>query len=142
MKRAIAGRDAPTLFALTIAECDSFRLVCETTDPPLDYLVPASRAVLAEIRAVNADAGSAIAGYTHDAGAHVHVFTTRRHANAVRRRIPGGRGRREGPRAVARLRGPTARRTVALGAFFFAADRRFGFFAPPVRRRAAGFSTV
>jgi diphosphomevalonate decarboxylase len=87
MKRAIAARDAATLFGQVIAECDSFRLVCETTDPPLDYLVPASRAVLAEIRRVNAEAGSAIAGYTHDAGAHVHVFTTRRHANTVRRRI-------------------------------------------------------
>jgi diphosphomevalonate decarboxylase len=92
MKRAIAARDAPTLFDQTMVECDSFRLVCETTDPPLDYLVPASRGVLASVRAANAGAGTAVAGYTHDAGAHVHVFTTKRHARAVRRtlaRVPG-----------------------------------------------------
>jgi diphosphomevalonate decarboxylase len=92
MKRAIAARDAAALFEQTMVECDSFRLVCETTDPPLDYLVPASRAVLAEVRAANAEAGAAIAGYTHDAGAHVHVFTTKRHASALRRRLRAVRG--------------------------------------------------
>jgi diphosphomevalonate decarboxylase len=87
MKRAIAERDAPALFEQTMVECDSFRRVCETTDPPLDYLVPASRAVLAAVRSANADAGGTVAGYTHDAGAHVHVFTTRRHARALRRTL-------------------------------------------------------
>jgi len=86
-QRAIAARDAPALFDLTMVECDNFRLVCETTDPTLDYLVPASRAVLAEVRAANDEAGTTVAGYTHDAGAHVHVFTTKRHAAALRRRL-------------------------------------------------------
>jgi len=87
MKRAVSVRDAPALFDLTMVECDSFRLVCETTDPPLDYLVPASRAVLAAVRSTNTEAGATIAGYTHDAGAHVHVFTTRRYARSLRRRL-------------------------------------------------------
>jgi diphosphomevalonate decarboxylase len=113
MKRAIAARDAAGLFGLVIDECDSFRLVCESTDPSLDYLVPASRAVLQAVRDANAEAGSAVAGYTHDAGAHVHVFTTKRHAAALRRRLrkvsgvekvlvlapgPGGRAIRRGLR--------------------------------------------
>jgi diphosphomevalonate decarboxylase len=87
MKRAIAERDAPALFDRTIEECDSFRRVCETTRPSLDYLVPASRRVLAEVRAANEENGTTIAGYTHDAGAHVHVFTTRPHAPRLRRRL-------------------------------------------------------
>ncbi|MCI4320700.1 MAG: diphosphomevalonate decarboxylase [Thermoplasmata archaeon] len=87
MKRAIAVRDAPTLFDLTMEECDSFRNVCETTVPTLDYLVPASRAVLADVRAANEENGTTLAGYTHDAGAHVHVFTLQRHAGTLRRRL-------------------------------------------------------
>lgn len=112
MKRAIGARDAPTLFDLTMEECDSFRLVCETTRPSLDYLVPASRAVLQEVRLANDEYGAALAGYTHDAGAHVHVFTLRRHAARLRRRLgrlpgvervlalspgPGGRALRRWP---------------------------------------------
>ena len=46
MRRAIGARDAETLFELVIEECDSFRLVCETTDPPLDYLTGTSRRLL------------------------------------------------------------------------------------------------
>jgi diphosphomevalonate decarboxylase len=92
MKRAIAARDAPTLFDLTMEECDSFRSVCETTEPTLDYLVPASRAVLAAIRAANEENGTTLAGYTHDAGAHVHVFTLQRHAGKLRRRLSAIQG--------------------------------------------------
>jgi len=87
MKRAIGERDGPRLFDLTIEECDSFRRVCETTEPSLDYLVPASRAVLTEVRAANEENGPSVAGYTHDAGAHVHVFTLRRSAGPLRRRL-------------------------------------------------------
>jgi len=89
MRRAIGQRDAITLFPLIMEECDEFRDVCETTRPPLDYLTPASRAVLGEVRALNRAAGRPIAAYTHDAGAHVHVFTLRRHALRVRRALAG-----------------------------------------------------
>jgi diphosphomevalonate decarboxylase len=85
--RAIRARDAAKLFPLIMEECDSFRDVCETTRPPLDYLTPASRAVLAEVRALNRAAGRPVAAYTHDAGAHVHIFTLARHLRAVRRRL-------------------------------------------------------
>ena len=106
MKRAIAKRDAATLFDQTMAECDSFRRVCETTEPSLDYLVPASRAVLAAVRAANEEAGGVLAGYTHDAGAHVHVFTTKPHAAKLARRL----GRIPGVEKVLRLRaGPGGR---------------------------------
>lgn len=94
MRRAIGARDAGRLFPLIMEECDSFREVCETTRPALDYLTSASRAVLAEVRGANRTAGRPIAAYTHDAGAHVHVFTLRRHAPALRRRlaaVPGVR---------------------------------------------------
>ncbi len=87
LKRAIAGRDAEALFPLVMEECDDFRDVCETTRPPLDYLTPASRAVLEEVRRVNLEAGRAVAGYTHDAGAHVHVFVLERDAARLRRRL-------------------------------------------------------
>jgi diphosphomevalonate decarboxylase len=92
IRRAVARRDAEALFAATIEECDSFRSVCETTDPPLDYLTATSRAILAAVRAANAQAGRPIAAYTHDAGAHVHVFTLATELPALRRRlsrIPG-----------------------------------------------------
>jgi diphosphomevalonate decarboxylase len=92
MRRAIGERDAEALFDLVIEECDSFRLVCETTDPPLDYLTGTSRRLLEGVRDANAARGRTIAGYTHDAGAHVHVFTTRGELARVRRaldRLPG-----------------------------------------------------
>ncbi|HTT14701.1 MAG TPA: diphosphomevalonate decarboxylase [Thermoplasmata archaeon] len=92
MKAAIGARDAERLFPLVMEECDSFRTVCETTVPSLDYLTATSRAILAEVRALNRDRGRPVAAYTHDAGAHVHVFTLRRHLPAVRRaiaRLPG-----------------------------------------------------
>jgi len=92
--RAIAARDADRLFPLVMEESDSFRGVCETTRPSLDYLTPGSRAVLAEVRALNRAAGRPVAAYTHDAGAHVHVFTLAPHLARVRRsiaRVPGVR---------------------------------------------------
>jgi diphosphomevalonate decarboxylase len=93
--RAIGARNAKLLFPLVMEECDSFRNVCETTRPPLDYLTPASRAVLAEVRALNRAAGRPVAAYTHDAGAHVHVFTLAGHLRAVRRRLAAVPGVRE-----------------------------------------------
>ncbi len=89
MRRAIGDRDADRLFPLVMEECDSFREVCETTRPTLDYLTATSRAVLGEVRALNREAGRPLAAYTHDAGAHVHVFTLDRHLPRVRRRIAG-----------------------------------------------------
>lgn len=87
LKRAIRQRDARTFFATIIEECDSFRRVCETTLPTLDYLTPTSRAILEEVRAANARAGRPIAAYTHDAGAHVHVFTQMKDLPRLRRRL-------------------------------------------------------
>jgi diphosphomevalonate decarboxylase len=87
MVRAIRDRDAATLFPLVMEECDDFRAVCETTVPPLDYLTSVSRAVLAEVRAANDERGAPIAAYTHDAGAHVHVFALREHAPILQRRL-------------------------------------------------------
>ncbi len=87
IRRAIRRRDARSLFPLVMEECDSFREVCETTVPKLDYLTPASRQVLALVRRINAEAGRPVAAYTHDAGAHVHVFVEARDARRVRRRL-------------------------------------------------------
>ena len=87
IRAAVGARRADRLFALVMEECDSFRLVCETTVPSLDYLTATSRAILAEVRALNRAAGRTLAGYTHDAGAHVHVFTLARDLAAVRRRL-------------------------------------------------------
>ncbi|HTZ61823.1 MAG TPA: diphosphomevalonate decarboxylase [Thermoplasmata archaeon] len=87
IRAAIGARDAGRLLPLVMEECDSFRLVCETTTPTLDYLTPTSRWILEEVRAMNRAAGRAVAGYTHDAGAHVHVFTLRRDLPSVRRRL-------------------------------------------------------
>jgi diphosphomevalonate decarboxylase len=85
--RAIRDRSADRLFPAVMEECDSFREVCETTRPSLDYLTATSRAILGEVRALNREAGHPIAGYTHDAGAHVHVFTLERELPHVRRRL-------------------------------------------------------
>jgi len=87
IQRAIGTRDAARLFPLIMEECDSFREVCETTRPSLDYLTTTSRAILGEVRALNREAGHAIAGYTHDAGAHVHVFALERDLGRIRRRL-------------------------------------------------------
>lgn len=92
MRAAIGARRADRLFPLVMEECDSFRRVCETTVPSLDYLTGTSRAILAEVRAINDDAGRPIAAYTHDAGAHVHVFTLRRDLARVRGRLATIRG--------------------------------------------------
>ncbi|MCI4319584.1 MAG: diphosphomevalonate decarboxylase [Thermoplasmata archaeon] len=87
MIRAIRDRDARALFPVVMEECDDFRAVCESTVPTLDYLTPVSRAVLAEVRAANSELGEPIAAYTHDAGAHVHVFTLEKHAEMLQRRL-------------------------------------------------------
>lgn len=87
LRRAVGARDPDRLFPLVMEECDSFREVCETTRPSLDYLTATSRAILGEVRAANREAGRPVAAYTHDAGAHVHVFTLGRHLSAVRRRL-------------------------------------------------------
>ncbi|MGI0067742.1 MAG: diphosphomevalonate decarboxylase, partial [Thermoplasmata archaeon] len=89
IRRAISRRDSRTLFPLIMEECDSFRRVCETTVPSLDYLTASSRAVLAEVRSMNDAARRPIAAYTHDAGAHVHVFALAGDSGAVRRRLGG-----------------------------------------------------
>ncbi len=92
MQAAIILRDPDRLFPVVMEECDSFREVCETTDPPLDYLTPSSRAILDEVRSINDEAGRYLAAYTHDAGAHVHVFTTAPYARSIARRLGALRG--------------------------------------------------
>ncbi len=89
IRAALRRRDPDELFPLIMEECDSFRTVCETTVPSLDYLSRTSRAVLDEVRALNAEAGRPIAAYTHDAGAHLHVFTLAKDARTVRARLRG-----------------------------------------------------
>ena len=92
IRRALRERDAFVLFPQIMEECDSFRRVCETTVPPLDYLAAGSRATIEEIRRINREAARSLAAYTHDAGAHLHVFTHRKDAPRLRRRlakIPG-----------------------------------------------------
>jgi len=114
IRAAIARRDPDRLFPLVMEECDSFREVCETTRPSLDYLTDTSRTVLDAIVALNRTAGRPIAAYTHDAGAHVHVFTLDRHLARVRRAVAGIDGVertlvvRPGPGAHRRAE-PTAR---------------------------------
>jgi diphosphomevalonate decarboxylase len=110
IRRAIRRRDARALFPLVMEECDSFREVCETTEPPLDYLTPTSREILSLVRSINARAGRPVAAYTHDAGAHVHLFVEAHDAPRVRRAIAGVDGVEE----VRTLRpGPGARRVAA-----------------------------
>ncbi|HYA70828.1 MAG TPA: diphosphomevalonate decarboxylase [Thermoplasmata archaeon] len=87
IRTAIGARDAQRLFPLVMEECDSFREVCETTRPSLDYLTTTSRALLAEVRSINREAGRSVAAYTHDAGAHLHVFALARDVVKVRRRL-------------------------------------------------------
>ncbi|MCI4352211.1 MAG: diphosphomevalonate decarboxylase [Thermoplasmata archaeon] len=92
LRTALRTRSADRFLALIMEECDDFRRVCETTVPSLDYLTPSSRAVLAAVLDLNRRAGHPVAGYTHDAGAHVHVFTFQKYVPRVRsrlRRIPG-----------------------------------------------------
>ncbi len=106
VRAAISARDPDRLFPVVMDECDSFREVCETTRPPLDYLTATSRAILAEVRSLNRAEGRAVAGYTHDAGAHVHVFTLAPDARRVRGRL----ARLPGVRRTLLLRpGPGAR---------------------------------
>ncbi|MGI0054968.1 MAG: diphosphomevalonate decarboxylase [Thermoplasmata archaeon] len=95
MRRAIGRRDACTLFPLIMEECDSFRKVCETTSPSLDYLTEDSRRAIDEVRSLNEEVGRPIAAYTHDAGAHLHIFTLAADAGMVRRRLAHLRGVQE-----------------------------------------------
>jgi diphosphomevalonate decarboxylase len=84
LRRALRLKDARALFPLIMEECDEFRHVCESTDPPLDYLTGTSREVLAAVQELNRNAGRPVAAYTHDAGAHVHVFTLRKELPLLR----------------------------------------------------------
>jgi diphosphomevalonate decarboxylase len=129
IRAAIGRRDADRLFPLVMEECDSFRRVCETSRPSLDYLTTTSRAIVAAVRALDRAAGRPIAAYTHDAGAHVHVFTLARHLARVRAALDPIAGiervlvLRPGPgahpagrsAAAARARAGRSRRTAARG---------------------------
>jgi diphosphomevalonate decarboxylase len=134
IRAAIGERRADRLFPPVMEECDSFRKVCETSRPSLDYLTSTSRSVLDAVRAANRRASSPIAAYTHDAGAHVHVFTLQRHLARLRRELsdldgvdrvfvvrPGPGARPEGaPRSVpaspkAKARAGRSRATAARG---------------------------
>ncbi len=107
IRRALRDRDAEALFPLVMEECDSFREVCETTRPALDYLTATSRAILAQVRTLNRAAGRPLAAYTHDAGAHVHVFTLEPDFARVRARL----ARLPGVRRALQVRpGPGGRR--------------------------------
>lgn len=114
VRRALRLREERALFRLIMEECDEFRHVCETTDPPLDYLTPTSRELLAAVEELNHGPDGPIAGYTHDAGAHLHLFVLRKDLRRLREAVrpvrgvartyttgagPGGRylGRRRGP---------------------------------------------
>jgi diphosphomevalonate decarboxylase len=105
MVRAIRRRDAPELFGLMIEECDSFRSVCEGTRPSLDYLTKTSRRILTAVRELNRVRGESVVGYTHDAGAHLHLFLQEETVPELRRAlrpIPGIRSKlllRPGPGA-------------------------------------------
>jgi diphosphomevalonate decarboxylase len=87
VRRAIRARDPERLFPLLMEECDDFRRVCESTVPPLDYLTDTSRAILSAVRALNSERGRPVVGYTHDAGAHVHLFLEERELPALRRSL-------------------------------------------------------
>jgi diphosphomevalonate decarboxylase len=87
IRAALRARDPNRLFPLIMEECDDFREVCESTNPKLDYLTRTSRDVLEEVRSINRSFGRPVAAYTHDAGAHVHVFTLTRHRSKVARRV-------------------------------------------------------
>jgi diphosphomevalonate decarboxylase len=89
MKRALARRDSESLFSGLIEECDDFRRVCETTRPSLDYLTSTSRAILGAVRSLNAYEDRSVAGYTHDAGAHVHLFVLEGDLPRLRRALRG-----------------------------------------------------
>lgn len=89
IRRALADRNAARLFPLLIEECDDFRAVCEGTRPPLDYLTDTSREILEAVRSLNRSAGRPVAGYTHDAGAHVHIFTLRPELPRLRAALEG-----------------------------------------------------
>lgn len=89
IRAAIGARDARRLFPLVMEECDSFREVCESTRPSLDYLTSTSRALLGEVRTINREARRPVAAYTHDAGAHLHVFALAPDAAKLRRRLGG-----------------------------------------------------
>ncbi|HEV2317992.1 MAG TPA: diphosphomevalonate decarboxylase [Thermoplasmata archaeon] len=92
IRQALGDRDSARLFPLIIEECDEFRAVCESTVPTLDYLTGTSRTILEAVRRLNRQEGRAVVGYTHDAGAHVHLFALRRDLPLIRtmlRPLPG-----------------------------------------------------
>jgi diphosphomevalonate decarboxylase len=92
VRRLIRNRDGPRLFDQIMEECDDFRHVCETSDPPLDYLTDTSRNLLDAVRDLNRSQKRTVAGYTHDAGAHVHVFALKADLPLLRRELKGVRG--------------------------------------------------
>jgi diphosphomevalonate decarboxylase len=92
IRKAIRERDSATLFPRLIEECDEFRAVCESTRPALDYLTGTSREILARVRRLNAEAGRPVVGYTHDAGAHVHLFVLRPDLARLRKALRPIRG--------------------------------------------------
>jgi diphosphomevalonate decarboxylase len=89
VRTALRQRDSEHLFRLLMEECDEFRAVCETTTPALDYLTSTSREILDAVRRLNSETGRTLTGYTHDAGAHLHLFTLERDLPRVRRAVRG-----------------------------------------------------
>ena len=66
--RAIAVRDLPALAAAAMRDSNQLHAICLDTVPPLVYMTDVGHAACALVHALNAAAGTAVAGYTFDAG--------------------------------------------------------------------------
>ncbi|KAL1305569.1 hypothetical protein AAFC00_007175 [Neodothiora populina] len=83
MKKAIAERDFASFAALTTKDSNSFHATCLDTDPPIFYMNDTSRAAIAMVEAINANAGKTIAAYTFDAGPNAVVYYLAEHETSV-----------------------------------------------------------
>ena len=85
VKKAVLAKDFASFGALIMRESNDMHSVMLDTVPPIFYLNDYSKSVIYAVNDYNDLQGEVKAGYTFDAGPNAHVYTTEKHASAIRK---------------------------------------------------------
>jgi len=92
VRRSIKERDFGGMARVIMEESDSMHAVMLDSWPPIIYLKGPSLEVIDRVVELNASFGRNVAAYTFDAGPNAHVYTTKEHADEVRRMLSSMEG--------------------------------------------------
>eukprot|EP01061_Rhynchopus_euleeides_P033698 TRINITY_DN5669_c0_g1_i2.p1 TRINITY_DN5669_c0_g1~~TRINITY_DN5669_c0_g1_i2.p1 ORF type:complete len:410 (+),score=160.99 TRINITY_DN5669_c0_g1_i2:74-1231(+) len=74
VSEAVSKQDFESFAAITMADCEDFRAVCRSSDPPVDYWNDKAEKIVQLVHAFNDHEGRLRVAYTYDAGANAFIF--------------------------------------------------------------------